>query len=231
MTSTATPETTTPEEHSGSQPGGLKLPVELRLDIYDLIFPRERVGIFAVRRRLLKAPNAKVSASDSVSILATCRLIHDEAKSALYTNTHFDVSCSLELAPAAWRTMVEAKWGDFQWLPRMTSERSIDIQQARNIDLNIMLTVEASWRSWGNTWLDQLPAHISSISDLRSLHIELSTTNLVPFQSMQQQANHILPLLAGLKCSGRITAAMDVSLGDQNFETVSYYNMLRSVKG
>jgi len=218
---------------SAIQPGGLlfKLPVELRLEIYDLIFPRESVSIFAVRHRLLKAPNAKVSASDSVSILATCRVIYEEAKSALYTNTHFDVSCSLELAPAAWRTAVEAKWGYFQWLPRMTLETSIDIQQARNIDLNIMFTAEASWKGWGNTWLDRLPAHISSMSNLKSLHIKLSTTNLVPLESIQKQAEHVLPLLAGLKCSGRITAAMDLSLGDQGFKAVSYYNMLRTVKG
>lgn len=217
----------------GARPGGLlfKLPVELRLEIYDLIFPRETVGVFAVRRRLLKAPNAKVSASDSVSILATCRVIHDEAKSVLYTNTHFDISCSLELAPAAWRTMVEAKWGDFQWLPRMKSERSINIPQARSLGLNIMFTVEASDKSWGNTWLNRLPTHISSISNLKYLCIKLSTTKLCPLESIQKQADHILPLLAGLKCSGRIAAAMDPSLGDKGFEAVSYYNMLRTVKG
>ena len=223
----------TSKMQSGAQPGGLlfKLPVELRLEIYDLIFPRESVGVFAVRRRLLKAPNAKVSASDSVSILATCRVIHDEAKPVLYTNTNFDISCSLELAPAAWRTMVEVKWGDFQWLPRMTSESSINIQQAQNIGLNIMFTEEASNKSWGNTWLDWLPTHIGSISNLKNLHIKLSAIDLVTLESIQEQADHILPLLARLKCSGRFTAAMDPSMGDQGFEAVSYYNMLRTVKG
>jgi len=137
MTSAATP-----EAQSGSQPGGFlaKLPAELRLEIYDLIFPRESVGIFAVRDRLLKAANAKVSAGDSVAILATCRMIHDEAKPVLYANTHFDVSCSLERAPGAWRATVDAKWGEYQWLPRMVSEKSVNIQQARSIDLNIMFT-------------------------------------------------------------------------------------------
>lgn len=113
----------------------------------------------------------------------------------------------------------------------MKSERSINIQQARSIGLNIMFTEEASGKSWGNTWLDWLPTHIGSISNLRNLCIKLSAIDLVPLESIQEQADHILPLLARLKCSGRITAAMDLSLGDNGFEAVSYYNMLRTVKG
>lgn len=165
MTSAATPDT-----QSGTRPGGLlfRLPAELRLEIYDLIFPRETIGLFAVRNQLLKTPNAKVSAGDCVALLAACRVIHDEARPTLYANTNFEVSCSLKLAPAAWRAMVEAKWGSFQWLPRMTLERSIDIQQARNFDINIKFTSEALSKSWGNTWLDKLPAHLSSFSCLKA---------------------------------------------------------------
>jgi len=216
--------------YSGSQPGGLlfKLPTELRLEIYDLIFPRESVDVFAVRNQLLKAPNAKVSAGDCVAILATCRAIRDEAKAALYANTHFEIMCSLELAPATWRSMVEAELGPFRWLSRMTSERSIDIQQARNIGLNIKCTREALSKNWGNTWLDKLPAYISSVTNLKSLHIKLSTDRLFPVD-VKKQADHVLPLLAKLKCTGRITAAMDLSLGDVGFETVSYDAMLRTV--
>ena len=223
----------TSKMQSGVQPGGLlfKLPVELRLEIYDLIFPRETVGIFAVSRRLLKADNATVSAGDSVSVLATCRAIHDEAKPVLYTNTHFDISCSLEHVPVAWITMVKAKWGDSQWVERMKPERSIDIQQARNVGLNIMFTEDASHTSWGNTWLDWLPTHISSISNLKSLHIKLSAIEMVTLSQIEEQAAHILPLLTWLRCSGRITAAMDLLLGDHGFEAASYYDMLRTVKG
>jgi hypothetical protein len=222
---------TTSATHSGSQPGGLlfKLPPELRLEIYELIFPRENVSIFAVRKQLLKAPNAKVSAGNCVALLATCRTIHDEAKAALYANTHFDIYCSLELAPGAWRAAVEEKWGPWQWLPRMNTEEPVDIQQARNIDINIKFTTEALSKSWGNTWLDNLPARMSSFSNLKSLHIKLLTAKLNPVD-VKRQADHVLPLLAKLRCTGRITAAMDVSLGDVGFETASYDAMCRTVK-
>jgi len=221
---------TTSVTHSGSQSGGLlfKLPPELRLEIYELIFPRENVSIFAVRKQLLKAPNAKVSAGNCVALLATYRAVHDEAKAALYANTHFDIFCSLELAPGAWRAVVEKKWGPWQWLPRMNTEEPVDIQQARNIDVNIKFTIEALPKSWGNTWLDNLPAHISSFSNLKSLHIKFSTDKLRPVD-VKKQADHVLPLLAKLKCTGRITAAMDVSLGDVGFETASYDAMRRTV--
>jgi hypothetical protein len=222
---------TTFATHSGSQPGGLlfKLPPELRLEIYELVFPRENVSIFAVRKQLLKAPNAKVSAGNCVALLATCRTIHDEAKAALYANTHFDIYCSLELAPGAWRAAVEEKWGPWHWLPRMNTEEPVDIQQARNIDINVKFTTEALSKSWDNTWLDNLPAHMSSFSNLKSLHIKLLTAKLNPVD-VKRQADHVLPLLAKLKCTGRITAAMDVSLGDVGFETASYDAMCRTVK-
>lgn len=225
MTSAATPDI-----KSETQPGGLlfKLPAELRLEIYDLIFPHETVGLFAVRNQLLKAPNAKVAAGDCLAVLATCHAIHDEARPALYANTHFEVSCSLELAPAAWRNEVEVKWGASQWLPRMTLERSIDIQQARNIGLNIKFTSEALSKSWGNTWLDKLHDHLSKMSNLKSLHIKLSTDRLHSVD-VHKQADHVLPLLAKLKCTGSATAAMDVSLGDMGFETISYDVMRRTL--
>lgn len=111
--------TVTPEEKPGKQTRGLwfKLPTELRLEIYELMFPRETISLVTFRNQLEKKANANCSAGDYVAILATCRTIHDEAKPVLYANTHFDISCSLGSTA--------------------TLQKPVNIQQARTIDLNI----------------------------------------------------------------------------------------------
>ena len=207
MTSPATPET---QAHSGSQPGGLwfKLPAELRLAIYEYMFPSESVNIRTVRDRLEKEENPHISAGDCVAILATCRTIYDEAKPILYANTHFNISCSFGF------------WGP--------SQKQVNIRHAQSIDINIELTRWALFGGSANTWLNNLPASLCRFSNLRKIHIKLWTERHRGL-SVQMQANFVLGVLLRLKgtITATITVAMDVSLGGMDFDTERYYETLR----
>jgi hypothetical protein len=77
-------------------PGGtlFKLPPELRLRIYDLMFPSGNLDLFAWRDHLLTLPGQGLRTDDYVAVLATCHAIYDEAKPVLYTNTFFRIYCS-----------------------------------------------------------------------------------------------------------------------------------------
>lgn len=203
--------TTTAEEQSGNQPGGVwfKLPAELRLEIYELVFPHETVSIVAVRDHLEREAKAHCSAGDCVAILATCRAIHDEAKPVLYANTRFEVSCSLEFTIA--------------------SGKSVSIQHARNIDLNIELS--RSLMSWESS-LEQLPTTLSGFANLQTMHIKLWTRKY-PRTSVQRQADHVFSLLPKIRSQNNrrlpITAAMDPSLGGMGFSRARYHTMIRRI--
>lgn len=201
------------EEQSGNQPGGpwFRLPTELRLEIYELVFPRETVSFVTVRDQVEKKKDANCSAGDYVAILATCRAIHDEAKPVLYANTHFDVSCSLGFTA--------------------TLQKPVNIQQARTIDLNIELTRGSLFGDSANIWLNRLTASLCTFANLKKIHIKLWSERRSHL-SVQMQANYVLNLLARLKdeITVTMTMAMDVSLGDMGFDAARYYKTLRGMR-
>lgn len=75
--------TVTPEEKPGKQTRGLwfKLPTELRLEIYELMFPRETISLVTFRDQLEKKANVNCSAGDYVAILHPCYMPHDSRRS------------------------------------------------------------------------------------------------------------------------------------------------------
>jgi hypothetical protein len=75
--------TITPEEPSGDQPRGVwfKLPTELRLEIYEVMFPRETISLVTFRDQLEKKANVNCSAGDYVAILHPCYMPHDSRRS------------------------------------------------------------------------------------------------------------------------------------------------------
>jgi hypothetical protein len=202
----------TPEEPSDGQPRGIwfKLPTELRLEIYELMFPRETIILFTVRDQLEKNANANCSAGDYVAILATCRTIRDEAKPVLYANTHFDVSCSLGSTS--------------------TLQKPVNIQQARTMDLNVELTRGSLFGDSANIWLNRLTASLSNLANLKKIHIKLWSERR-PHLNVQMQANYVLNLLARLKDAITVTMTMemDVSLEGMGFDAARYYKTLRGM--
>lgn len=218
----------------GRHPGGLlfDLPSELRLQIYELIFPQDSIELFAYQDRLLKPRDREIPAGKSVAILATCSLIYDEARPVLYQNTHFDISCSLQCRPLLGRqlTMADVVTSGCPWTTIAVIDRSFRVQEVRNLTLNILLTADASPEVWEKTWLHQLPTKIESLAYLQNLHIRLRT-DIIDRASVQEQADHIMVLLARLKCKGRITATMSLSLRNLGFKPGSYYTMLSKEAG
>jgi hypothetical protein len=206
---------TSPETQSGPQPGGLlsRLPSELRLQIYEMI--------------LLKERKVKVFAGDYVAILASCHMIHDEARPVLYMNTSFDISCSLRFRRESGIGLLMAKISSSD---DVVIDKKLKIQRIRNLSLNILLAKEAPSSRWGETWLHHLATNMGTSSDLATLHVRLRTDS-GDRVNVQEQADHILTLLAKLKCKGRITAAVDPSLERLGFKPESYFTMLCKEEG
>ena len=80
-------------DNLGAQPGGhlLALPSEVRLLIYELIFPPCRVDLCTS-----KWIDGEGQSGRSTAILTTCQTIYTEAKPILYENTEFNVGLSCD---------------------------------------------------------------------------------------------------------------------------------------
>jgi hypothetical protein len=174
------------------------------------MFPRETISLVTFRDQLEKKANVNCSAGDYVAILATCRTIHDEAKPVLYTNTHYDVSCSLGSTD--------------------TLQKPVNIQQARTIGLNIELTRGSLFGDSANMWLNRLTASLSTFANLKKIHIKLWSGGRSHLP-VQMQANYVLNLLARLKeaITVTMTLEMDVSLEGTGFDKARYYKTLRGM--
>lgn len=77
-----------------AQPGGslLKLPAEVRLLIYEQLFPPCKIDIHAPRGASWDIDTDDYTTTVDVAILKTCRTIYAEAAPVLYENTEFGVS-------------------------------------------------------------------------------------------------------------------------------------------
>lgn len=70
--------TDNPKSQSGSRLLGL--PGEVRLLIYEKMFPPEALDIYAVRGNLHRTMQQQYTAGKYVAALATCRMIYNEGK-------------------------------------------------------------------------------------------------------------------------------------------------------
>jgi hypothetical protein len=258
MTSTITPET-----QPAIQLGGIlfKLPKELRLHIYGMMFPPGEISLFSFRNHLKLARkrlqpagyhyHPRQAARDYVAMLSTCRAVYDEAKFVLYQNTEFHIHCSWD--PVNRRsilytmgTMYERQW-------KLWRDRSPELhvfahlQHARSIVLDVYL---GSDTMHDDSWMHQMPVDLSGAPNLQKLHISVRSFLTTHTAAFQAQADQTMSLIGMIKCKCPVTAAMEAvrwdphftnhymlpmmmetSLGKTGFQSSSYYAMLSALKG
>ena len=178
--------------------------------------------------------NPRLAARDYIAMLATCRAIHEEGKSILYENTHFEIQCSGD-AETRCATLQFMGVVDYDpWMCWRRSSPEIDVfhhlQHARSISLNVLL--DSHTMRDGDSWMQQMPIEISGALNLRKLHIAFwcmsDAGNSVQFQ---RHVDDTMSLLRRIKCKCPVTAVMETSIGKTGYQSASYYAMLDALKG
>lgn len=204
MTSSAAPET-----QSTIQPGGIlsKLPKELRLHIYGMIFPPGKINLFSIRDHLKLAPagesrfvghySPRQTARDFIALLATCRAIHDEAEFILYENTDFAIHCSWDLVS---REIIEHQMGPtaartygVSWCNRLSEVNVFNhLQHARAISLHVYLDENTMVEE---SWMYEMPIELSNSLNLQELHILVRSVAATHSAAFQSQAKTTMTFL------------------------------------
>lgn len=121
-----------------AQPGGrlFKLPAEVRLLIYEHLFPPCKVNIHAPLEGEWVDDNDIHVKSIDIAILATCRTIYTEAAPVLYENTEFYIR--LECSSRDLSSMEYEKHRIYAQLQRDLQRRVRSLcNQARKVNLSI----------------------------------------------------------------------------------------------
>lgn len=157
----------------------LGIPSEVRLLIYEKMFPPCKLDLYAYDNTLIKGIHSRLVASDFLNLLATCRTVHDEATPVLHANTEFHVNFAFgfdETLP-----ILRSFWGDpgradyDKWMKN--PEQEISLKPVRKMSVTIWLSNEVHWSRQGpaNTWLEDLPSELDKALHLKELHITLNS--------------------------------------------------------
>jgi hypothetical protein len=221
--------TTPPKDHNmRSKKNLLNLPAEVRLMIYELMFPADSVTVHNIDGSLHSLPDAHKVAADYLGILTTCRKIHTEANPVLYSNTKFEVYIGcFETIISAWYSP-DSK-GVCRINPWLDNPRSIvSLRNARKLSLTMEASVSPEVRK--RVWTEQIKNDLRGASDLKLLDITLKATSNGQFD--QDETDHTLWFLEqSMSCDGPIKARMDLELGSMRFDPTNYYRMVAALRG
>lgn len=191
-----------------AQPGGslFKLPTELRLTIYEHLFPRDQVVLdtFCHRTRIFGPDNKR---TDKAAILTTCKSIYNEEEPVLYANTEFRIFLhpSCEGRPCS-----------------ASAALGVKLDSVRRIILDIRL-VGLGLR-YNRKEVSQVVEEINNASRLRELHIFIGR-GISGLATVTDCFNHI-------QCKGKITAVIEDGQRFHGFDELqSYFQMLKRIGG
>ena len=222
-----------------AQPGGhlLKLPSEIRLLIYEHIFPPHKVDIHAPRADQWADHNDRHARSADIAILTTCRTIYAEAAPVLYENTEFYISFA-----CSGRDLISMKLGKHRIYARLLQDlqgrvRSL-FSMARKVSLSIVFTDSSGWEEAERTWFQQLTTELARLGDatkLKQLHVtfeadENSDPMLYVFHSVNKDFERVLAVLSDVECRATVTAAIHPALGTANPNLSTYFDTLAKLR-
>jgi hypothetical protein len=227
-----------------AQPGGslLNLPPEIRLMIYNEMFPVEEFDIYAIRGSLHKAEHGRHVAGKHVAVLTACRTIYTEAKPVLYNNTEFCIRFRNFYWLHIWNADLYEESFEVEdyldeplsneWIesnPWLEDPRSIvPVDNIRKLTLAIECNMNSVAHSY--TWTAQIKHTLRTASNIQKLHISIG--DIPEDTPCQHSTDRMLALLGQyIKCRGPVTAEMDLALGSKVFDSGSYYKMLDGFKG
>jgi len=215
-----------------AQPGGrlLKLPSEIRLLIYEHIFPPCKVDIHAPHDRqwVDDDDDAHVKKVD-IALLTTCRTIHAEATPILYANTEFYISFA-----CSGPDLYLMKAGKHRVYPRLLQDlqgrvRSL-LSLARKVSLSIVFTDNELWEDSEKDWFQQLLSELARLGEavkLKQLHItfeadEHSLSTRHGSATIRKEFENVLSMLSEIQCRAAVTSAVHPSLGRTDIKLGTY---------
>lgn len=222
----------------------MRLPAEVRLMIYEWMFPEELVSLYAIRGTLHKSPDEHHPAGDYLGILTTCRAIHAESEAVLYNNTDFFILFEerywLHLMDARAYETTFGRWcgqkpGRRQWVlenPWLQDPRSIvSLKRVRKLYLGVEISRSAEARRW--TWTKQMQNTLRGASNLRRLNVRLFWPQSVRTGPLldQNQIDIALSIIGNtVRCGVTVTASLDSEIGEFDFDPAGYYRMVDAIK-
>ena len=225
-------------DNLNAQPGGhlFKLPDEIRLLIYEYVFPPCKVDIHAPR------PGEWIDDDDihdetaDVALLSTCRTIYAEAAPVLYENTEFFIrfACS---GPDLHSTTAAKEQFYAELAQDMRGRVRSLLTQARYVSLSIYFGDISAWGAWEGPeprWFRQVTNELIRLGDapkLKQLHVtfeadENSRPALSGFPEMSRKINHVLGELRDFHNWPVVTTAVHPSIGPAHINLSLYFDAL-----
>jgi hypothetical protein len=218
-----------------AQPGGrlLALPKELRLLIYEQLFPPCKVDIHTPRRNSWVDVDDVCAKSPDLAILTTCHTIYAEAKPVLFNNTEFHIrfACS---GPDLYMMQV----GKHMIYPRLLQDLQGRVRslfgQARKVSLSILFTDSDLWEDSEEEWFYQLTCELARLGEarqLKHLHItfeadENSGPARQEYVSIRKEFEHVLGKLRKIDCPAAVTTTVHPSLSQTDFRLEKYLDTI-----
>jgi hypothetical protein len=219
-------------DNLNAQPSGrlLALPKELRLFIYEQLFPPCKIDIHAPRHNSwVDVDDVHAKRPRDLAILTTCRAIYAEAKPVLYDNTEFHIrfACS---GPDLY--MMQA--GKHRTYARLLQDmqgrvRSV-LAQARRVSLSILFTDSDLWEDSEEEWFYQLTSELARLGEARQLkHLHImfeADENSGPARHehvvIGREFDRVLGVLSKIKCPAAVTTTVHHSLRQTDFKLEKY---------
>jgi hypothetical protein len=215
-----------------AQPSGrlLALPKELRLLIYEQLFPPCKIDIHAPRHNAwVDVDDAHAQHHPDLAILTTCRAIYAEAKPVLYDSIEFHIrfACSgpdLYMMQAAKHRIYARLLHDMQGRVRSV------LAQAWKVSLSILFTDSDLWEDSEEEWFYQLTCELARLSEARQLkHLHIvfeADENSGPARyegvMIRSEFEHVLGVLRKIECHAAVTTSVHQSLRKTDFKLENY---------
>jgi len=218
-----------------AQPGGrlLKLPSEIRLLIYEHVFPPCKVDIHAPRGSEWVDENDIHAKRVDIALLLTCRTIHAEAAPVLYENTEFFIRFAC--AGPYLQSMEVAKYPFYaQMLVYLRGGVRSLYTQARKVSLSFFFTDSSAWEAAERLWFRNLISELVRLGQgpkLKQLHItfeadDYSRPTLRMLRAMHKEFDHVLGVFSEVDCRATVTTAIHPSIGPTDIDLSTYFAAL-----
>lgn len=191
----------------------MRLPIEIRLMIYERLFPPHNFRIWVVNGHFRRRDEHYVF-SGRAALLATCRVIYAEARPVFSASNKF----SIDLDNANSQDMdLEKHLPWYQDLCSMVPSRHVQ---------SLSLTFEVEHVYNGSQLLEIMSA-VRRATNMKQLHIYFDMFGRFDQSGFDQT----MGMLARLESSGSVTAIIDREITPVHYRTVSYFGMLARLEG
>lgn len=213
-------------DNLGAQPGGhlLGLPSEVRLLIYEQLFPLSEVELYHRYRQDTRDEN--------FAILATCLAIYIEAKPVLYENSEFHVSLPSDAEdvdtepPEGSKYPHDPQAEHDSWFQERNNGARPLLKEARKLCLTIFVagTVDDELK-----WLDLLTSELTLLGEaprLKEVHVELETRGYLKIEDKLKQ---VIGLISRAMHRAAVTVSIDPSLRPTDFQPSNYFELIHEL--